>query len=175
MMQPQSFAQLMKQQLPSGTVCRSPFSDSGGGSHFVGKVATGGLTAGDPSSPSVGSGEVDLYYVSGSSLASSDTIEVVTLSPIKTPADLWVSGWTDRFGANWVWRDLSQIKAKADSAISVGGSGTCSIWEGGSDTSENVTGYYNWIDEEAISSGDELVIGYDWAELKWLIWDAVCP
>jgi hypothetical protein len=65
--------------------------------------------------------------------------------------------------------------AKADSTITAGSSGTVSIWDDTSDTTDNVTAYLDWMDGgNDISSGKELLIMY-FPELgRWQIIGAEC-
>lgn len=66
-------------------------------------------------------------------------------------------------------------KAKADSTISAGSSGTVSIWLDGTDSGANETAYLSWIDNGgSISSGSELYISWFPADGKWRITNAEC-
>lgn len=158
--------------MPSGNVVRPTQAQLAG--MYVGQVKTGGITAGSPGSGTLGTGTVTVYRRSGSSTTSGGDIEVVTVCPLATPAGMWVQVVQDRFGTNWMWRDLSWIKGKADSGISVNATGTISVWEGGSDTGNNVTATNAWASAFNLTAGDEVWIAYDWAEEKWFVVDGAC-
>jgi hypothetical protein len=68
------------------------------------------------------------------------------------------------------------FKAKADSTITAGSSGTVSIWTGGSDSTKNVTAYFNWMDTGApdVETTDELLIGWFPDESSWTVTERSC-
>lgn len=66
-------------------------------------------------------------------------------------------------------------KAKTDSTITAGSSGTVSIWANGSDTTYNVTAYYNWMKSSGdIADDTEIRIEWDANESHWVIIGADC-
>lgn len=64
---------------------------------------------------------------------------------------------------------------KADSTISVDGSGTMSIWDKDGDTGEDITVYHDWItNDEIISANKKMTVKYFSEFEKWLVIDREC-
>lgn len=64
---------------------------------------------------------------------------------------------------------------KADSTISYDNSGTVSLWDASSDTTDNVTAHLDWMHGDAnISSGKEVLIAWFPLEGLWRIIGAEC-
>ena len=73
-----------------------------------------------------------------------------------------------------VFQGQISFKAKADSTITAGGSGTVSIWTSGSDSSINVTALLNWMHgSQDVASTNELEIRWYPGE-GWVITGAAC-
>lgn len=72
-------------------------------------------------------------------------------------------------------RHAVRKKGKPTGSISAGGSGTVTIWEGGSATSRTVTAYHDWMEgTDAIATSTEVVIEWFADEAKWTIVGAAC-
>lgn len=86
-------------------------------------------------------------------------------------------------GLQWVYGRLGGgptegviLKAVTDAEITVGSSGTVSIWREGADTGDNETAHFDWCDAggSAIASGTEVTIKYWPDEDKWNIHTSGC-
>lgn len=101
------------------------------------------------------------------------------LQPHGTARVIWRESGTT--GTKWAYvqlgcdRGVVELKAVADGAITAGSSGTVSVYDGGSDSSYNVTAHLNWMHgSENVSSGKELLIRWFEDEAKWVIVAAEC-
>lgn len=66
-------------------------------------------------------------------------------------------------------------KAKTDSTLTAGSSGTVSLWANGSDTTYNVTAYLNWMYGTGdIEADTEILIKWFPDEAKWVVIGADC-
>jgi len=144
----------------------------GGGGSGTGAARLGRVTA-----FSAGEATIQPRKMDGGSLAD-DTAET-TLDALDAFGSGAIVGDTVRYyelGEETVFElvDLER-EVKADAAITAGNSGTCSIYESGSDTGDDITVHLKWMDGGVdLASGTEGKARFSIAAGRWELLQAEC-